>query len=499
MKQLFLITLVVLVAASFYTMATVPDATSDRPIVRWKTDPNPARFRQVDRFHEWQVRTGRVDARGEAAVKLVLETADNQSSLIQAVSGVGGDIIDARVDQFAAMGVAHPLDEFAQGAAFHYSRTYPGAYRLLTDPAGTQYAYPCNLTAAAYLVNRDVFTAVGMPPPPREWTPDEFERIGKEYIARANAGNPRPRRFLVGSTMDGEHGAILANLMARSQGVDLYNETLTAARCDDPRYVEAVVRLHNWTFRDRIFPTGADTASVNAEAGYGSFGGFGQLQSGQYAMIYTGRYALIRFREFAEKRQLASVQPPMFGFKNLHLAARTAVMYTGARDPETARLFFDYLADREYNETIIDGADGLPPNPDFARDNPDFLDPPDHPNENDIHRNEFEWALTIAIPPPVSPYFKATGSDWVSDALSKFFNRLVTDPAEALAEARKRYDDGIHDAVEANPRLRAAFDLDVEHQREIEARLERGEKIPAAWVINPFYQAYYRAQNRLED
>ena len=49
MKKMFLTILLVLVAASFYTMYSSRDKRSDVPVITWKTDANPQREEQVMR------------------------------------------------------------------------------------------------------------------------------------------------------------------------------------------------------------------------------------------------------------------------------------------------------------------------------------------------------------------------------------------------------------------------------------------------------------------
>ena len=44
---------------------------------------------------------------------------------------------------------------------------------------------------APILVNVDTFRRVGMEPPPREWNFETFERIGKEFVRRANPPGER--------------------------------------------------------------------------------------------------------------------------------------------------------------------------------------------------------------------------------------------------------------------------------------------------------------------
>ena len=154
MKKLFITILLLLVAASLYTMYTSRDQVTEVPVITWRTDSNPQREEQIMLFREWLVENGHVlkDAQGnvvtyaeeEAAAlneaygpvgaplkpddphyvqpgspkpngDVQLETANNQSTLIQAVSGMAGDIFDtSEVLGYSQLGVAMDITEDAK-------------------------------------------------------------------------------------------------------------------------------------------------------------------------------------------------------------------------------------------------------------------------------------------------------------------------------------------------------------------------------------------------
>jgi multiple sugar transport system substrate-binding protein len=490
MKQLFTVILFFLLLASFYTWRTQPEQQSERPILSWKSDHNPQRYEQIELFNQWCLENGHVDGQGRPKLLLQLDAASNQSSLIQAISGVGGDIVDAQVHLFAPMGVCHDITDLAASGGFGLDDSYPGARPLLSW-RGRQYAYPCNLAVAALWFNLDTLAKFGIDSIPEEWTPDEFESVGKRFVECANAGLTRQKFFFTAS-LDNTY---FLNCMARSQGVDLFNETMTAATCAQPPFVEAMERLYKWTQVDKLAPSAAEMASMNAEAGYGG-GNFSQLQYGVFASILTGRYALIRFRDFSRKINFAAAQVPMHDFKNLLISARSAIMYKGSKHPELAKLFFEFLASKTYNDYIIRETDGLPPNPKYACGNLDYLCPPGYENEGQTHANELKWAMSIALPAPGSPYCKAVESNWLGYALRKYFNDLGS-AREVLAEAEMRFNRAIQDSLQSNPEMRENWRAQALIQEKIEERKKAGLPIPPEWVSNPFYLKYYQATGRL--
>ena len=206
MKKLFLGILLLLVAAAFYTMLTATDRASEVPVITWRTDTNPQREEQIMLFREWLVRNGHIqkDKDGKPVLytqeeadalnahygvkpgephsvkagdkkpngNVVAETASNQSTLIQAVSGMAGDIVDtAEVLGYQQMGVGVPLTEDANKNGYGLNATYPGMAGLLVGMDGEQYAYPCNGSSATVWINMDTLNRFGVKEIPEDWTP----------------------------------------------------------------------------------------------------------------------------------------------------------------------------------------------------------------------------------------------------------------------------------------------------------------------------------------
>jgi multiple sugar transport system substrate-binding protein len=480
-----------------YVYVTQPEQQSERPVLYWKSDANPQRYDQIGLFHDWLVQNGHVDDKGQPVVELRLDSANTQSKLIQAVSGAGGDILDCDIVAFQAMGVLSELTDAGKEYGFGLSETYPGLADLLSVD-GNLYGYPCNVNVVGMWCNKETFEKYGMDAPPEVWTPDSFERIGKEFVKRANEGKSRQDVFFCENPTSGWTGPRMIASMTRSQGLDDFNETRTRCILDDPRYVSVLERLYKWTYDDHLFPSAAEAASMSAESGYGG-GGLSLLQHGKYAIIISGRFCLIRIREFPNPPELSLSRFPLWAeFPNMIISARYAGLYAGSKHKDYASLFFAYLADQSYNDYIVTGADGLPPNPAYTMGNPSFENPAGHSNEGAVHSTELRWAQTLGLSMPYSPYYKSTGSDWKKYGLEMLFNNKGS-AVEAAAETANRINAAIAQTVDENPVLRKRYEQDCATQAKIDALKERGEKIPASWITNPFYVAYYRSKGMLDE
>lgn len=566
MKHLFLAILVVLVVASVITYRMLPEARSDVPVLYWVTDPNPARVLQVSTFQAWLEKNNyppfvvEVDTANMAADKV----------LIQAVSGVCADIIGhtggSNMRLRHAVGILEDVTDWAHELGFDTSKTYPAMEPELTVD-GRQFAFPCNVYAHLLWVNEETFTRLGLPLPPKRWTFQEFEDLGKRFVAAANVPG-KPRMFFFADSLD-------TSQMIRSLGLSRFNETMTACMLDDPRMVEVLRLNHKWTYQDRILPSRADRESFATNAGYG--GSSMQLfNSGNYAMYRSGRYALIQLREFSLERRkdgraalkLAVSEPPHGGFPNTATGTRAAAIYKGGKHRDLAKYFLAYLASDDYNMNIVRDADALPPNPAVTTTEafrrplpllPDLIEffpysaeekaglaaftqqfyavtdtyprdgelsatafpaPPkpeamsaadyaqaltafrarydllieNYREEWDCHA-EFARAMgEIAIPASSSPFvLNAVADRLVNEAIDGYMSNKIESPEAAAKLMADTVNEEIMRTLEEDPAKAAEYARLTELQGKIDQLRATGEKVPVAWIANPFLRAYYLA------
>jgi multiple sugar transport system substrate-binding protein len=556
MKYLFLVIAMILGISAAAIRLSFPDLSSTVPVIYWVTDPNPARVMQVNGFHRWQVQEGhtitrtyadadealadlgalpltllddvvvthpslaglfpevteqllrdepgqreRIESETPAVWPMVVRlpraemrtdaaNSDQTKKVIQSVSGVGSDVMDLgsglALRQFEAMGVLADVTEDAQRLGFGVDKTYASVVPEITVN-GRQSMFPCNVTTYGLWVNINTFRSAGMDPPPTRWTLDEFERIGVEFCERANRGKSRRVIFFADT--------VSFDVLRRSVGVPIFNETLTASRLDDPRHVEMLKRHRAWVYDLNILPTPDDRAAASVAQGYGG----PQLQlfsTGRYAMIAGGRWQLIEFRKFPNLGPLGVSEFPHAGFPNTLITTRAAAVYVGSQYPEESRLFLAYLASEEYNQQIVEDADALPPNPAFTRSEA-YLNPVAFPSEAGVHMAWVQQAHSIAIANELTPFevptviFRIIG-DWHS----RFTVGQVT--AEyAASQMQREINERIAWSIERKPEIQPAFEQALYLQSRIDERHARSEPIPENWIDNTYLLAYYRQQGKL--
>ncbi|RMD76830.1 MAG: carbohydrate ABC transporter substrate-binding protein, partial [Lentisphaerae bacterium] len=478
---LFLICLAGLTVASIVTYNMQPEAKSKVPILYWVTDPNPARELQIATFKKWLAKQ-----QGAPKFEVRVDSANNDQSkaVIQGVSGVAGDLLDhcfgARLDYYTQIGLLLDVTEDAKKLGFDPSKTYPSIRPEITIN-GRQYTFPCNVYAKMLWVNKATFERFQQPLPPRHWNIETFEKMGKAFVTKANAEQKYRRYFYVND--------MPSNLMYWSLGLDVFNETMTKCILDDPRYVRVLKLIWKWTNEDHLIPTSAERQSFATESGYGG-ATFQLFNSGNYAMVWCGRYALIQFRKFG-KMKLDVVYPPNFEMEVTEIGTRATGVYAAGKYREMAKYFLAYLASRDYNMNIVHDADALPPNPAFTKTE-EFLRPKDYPNEWGCHEQFAQAAINIGIPRTRSPFVLATTTFRLIWQGEDAFKSGVKTAEEVSRETARRINEAIELTLRENPRLRPYYQEQLALQKKIDEYRRQNRKVPLKWILNPFYRKWYK-------
>lgn len=497
MKYLFVIGAVLFVLASVGTRLSFPGSGDGPAVLYWVTDPSPARDAHTNGFVDWQVEHGHVDADGQPLAKAVVDPNNGSQDkiVVQGVAGVGSDIIDTRWGRqlrlFEAVGILKDTTEIAKERGFSTADTWAAAEPEITID-GRQFMYPCNVAVRLLWVNSAMFDSLGIPEPQGVWDYGEFEKTGLEFLKRARQANPGEAVFFCDD--------VPLELMYRSLGVSIFNETLTACDFNDPRYIKTLERRYRWIYELGLMPSPEDKASVAAEGSWGGLSSY-LFRDQRLGLLYSGRYMLIQFRQFAREgksgpMQLAVVEPPHGGFRNTRTTVRGAGIYTGGKHIEDAHRFVEYLASERYNQMIIDDADALPPNPDFVN-RESFLRPPDWPNEWGCHEHFTHAMEATAIAGVYSEFVLSTVAERIAQRFVDDFENGLATAEDAARDTARLIDARIARNLEENPSLQPLFDERVALQKKIDQHLEAGKPIPASWIKNPFYKRYYSARGML--
>jgi multiple sugar transport system substrate-binding protein len=476
-KALFVICGLVIIGLSILAVGTLSEARTDVPVMYWTTDSNPARARQIATFEKWMKEHGY----GEVVLKLDTNNQGVMKVIIQSASGVGSELIDlygaTQLRQCVAAGVLKDVTDQARQYGFDLSKTYPGSADELTV-AGRQYAFPCNVTTEVVTINQAILDREpDLPRPKFDWTWDEFLTWCKAVRKVDSRGNVT--RYAIWPNW-----GFTAREIWPTNGGSIFNETMTRCTLDSPAVLEATKFYYDLMFVHKVMPTPTDILAQSAQAGYGDVA-LHTLGNGLSVSVPIGRYGLIQLRKFKDFRPDVALLPYKVAPMQFIFARATGVN-AGARDPNLAARFLQYLASEAYNRLIIDDGDALPPDPAMAYE-PEFLRPSAYPGEHDTNAHA-KYALAA------KQY--GVGRECSDFILPSVVNRIVEENLQGIANQVLSPEDGlrrmtdeinveIQRAVERDPKLQPAYREACRLQEEIDRLKAAGKPVPPERIANP--------------
>lgn len=280
-------------------------------VLRWATDPNPARTEQIALFNRMYA---------DKRVRLVLDpNPAEQAILTQAAAGAGPDIVDiyglTPFRRYTEAGVLMRINDLMREAGLSMKdfwekrRNCMAVERAGALPDADEYerydiyAVPNNVTADVCFLNRSLYDAVArerqrrgepMPPLPwNDWTWWDFVQLGQALTLKSEDGRSY-KTF----------GADLAwagftNLIYQAGG-RLYDEAGERVLLGSS---EAAIACQFYFDLVRTFHILASPEDKAAQTGGGGWGGqtpVGLFSAGRLGMLTLGRWGLIKMRREAQ-------------------------------------------------------------------------------------------------------------------------------------------------------------------------------------------------------
>ena len=491
MKPLFLILFLASLIGGLISIWSEPDLGSDVPILYLTTNPSPSDLEDLEKFHEWLVETGRVVGDGKPSMELHIDPAgrDKYKQMVHGVSGIASDLQMGTMAYMQNAGMLADITEVASARGFDAGSTYPSlAADFMIE--GRQYGFPMSAYVATLWASVETFEKYGMDPPPRYWDYQTFEKMGREFVKRANPSGQRKIVFFLNGFKTNNNQRFI-RAMHRDAGLDDFNETMTRCTLGDERFARALERVYRWTYVDKIVASPADTEAFAsaASAGYGG-DEIPLFYHGHYGMVALGRMALIRWRQFSRHPRLSVSYFPFDEFISTNAIALNVGIYEQSPNRELAFHFLEYLTSEVHNRHIIKSCYGIPPVPAFTELD-EFLRPARYPNEWGVHEAQATAAKTFCIERPHSPFAPLEPTYLAKrQAMEKVLNGL-REPTAAALEVGEKLNAEIQRSIRESSRLKVIFEKRLALQEKIESYREEGRKVPAEWLLNPFHRRYY--------
>lgn len=413
-----------------------------KTVLYWSTDPNPARNDQLAPFME---------AHPDIIVKVEPNTFEK--TIVQCSTGIGPDIIEIySVFDFVAYveaGILMDLTEKGKEMGFSPDSTYP-KIKPAFSYNGRQYAYPANIASQVLMYNKKMFRDAGIDEPTGAMAWEDFIELVQPLTVEREGGRGFEQ---------------FAMVMARGYATDIHKQfgarfyTEDGTRCivDSPESIAAMRFYYDLMKKHEVIPTPDAAASLSSEGGWGN-GEIRWFATGRAACIWGSRWMMSQFRQYPDLREEIGVvllPCPSDGKPVSVFAGRTPAVNVNTKHPKESLLFMQYLASKEYSETIAMGSDALPPSKNYAMDEERLVNP-EYPWET--YQDVFVKSMEYAEPREISPFVNPKYVDrlW-TEALEKFENDLMT-VEEALQEMAKKVNDRIERNVKERKDLRKMYE-----------------------------------------
>lgn len=428
-----------------------PSAGGEYTVIRWASDPNPARTEQMALFNRLYE---------DKKVRVVLDpSADVQKILTQAAAGSGPDVFDiysyATFALYASKGVMVELNDYMHEAKLSLDDFWLHRRNALAVPvAGASaeadeyerfriYAVPNNVTVSVTFLNRSLYDAVqrerqarslAMPPLPwNHWTWWDYVLLCQALTKKSADG----RRYETFGSGGAGFGGGLNNFIYQAGGSFLSDDG-TEIALDSPAGSIAAQYLYDLVNTFHVVPSAEDQSAQTGGGGWGGQSILGLYSAGKLGTILIGRWGLIKVRREArftteiypmpryvpyeewerwmsdpEIRANPSLRDGPWGEisetgrhrgKAGEMGGRVTAIRKGTQHEREAFYFLEYLSSPDFNNLLTKDADAFGSRKQFSEryfSQPD----PEFPDENQ-HRS----ALLDAMEHPVAEQAAAYGA-----------------------------------------------------------------------------------------
>lgn len=439
MKNLFLISIIILIALSVVAQVTKPSRTYEgRTRIIWTTDDNPARTEQVAIFD-----------RMFPTLKLTIDPNNNDMSkiIVQTMAGIGPDVVDCyspmQVETYLQSGILQDITEWAQKAGTTAETTWPTVVPSMVID-GRQWGYPTNPGPWVIFYNKDIFDKCHVPYPKGDWTWDEFVDTAKRLTVMSPDGQHNETFGCMGYDLQ---EAIWQN------GGSFYTADGTRSTLDSPEAVGAAQWLIDLQFKYQCAPSPSEEDAMAAAGGWGQ--GIITLFSAQrLGMIRYGRWGLIVWRQ-DPKLRIGVAPLPHAKFHATTAATRISVLNKKSPYVRQAFNFVKFLASREYGRQINDGADNCAPLMRLCFED-GFLHNPQFPKEdfNQVFRDEMKWGRIQQVSKFVNPFV----ADRIFQRYLDLMRNQELEPPVAMKDAAEEINKAIQEFISKRPELKAEWE-----------------------------------------
>jgi multiple sugar transport system substrate-binding protein len=344
-----------------------------------------------------------------------------------------GYLLDTHAPQWASEGKVMDLTDIVQ-ADPELSSRLPETY----FPIGSGRTIGTSTATEIMLLfyNKDVFDAAGVSYPPARaedaWTWDEFLAAARKLTVDRDGRHPGEPGF------DPDHIQVYGVSFVKSawysyppfiysNGGEIVNEDGSRLMIDSPEAVEAIQRLADLMWVERVTPTPAHADQLPPSDAL--------FQTGQLAMDIRGQWKLLDYASMEGLRYGVAVLPKMKEAKTLILGSPT-VIFSGTQHIEAAIKFYKFHNDPKVVDLFARGL-WMPLQLSYYTDPQaiaSWIDNPAHPPESRQAIVDYTLCCVVRAPHYYVKNFGQISSEVIQPAVNRVWSGEVS-AAQAMAEA----------------------------------------------------------------
>ena len=406
-KNLLLLVLTILTILSCGT-----GKKSNEIILKWVTDNNPMRLKQIRIFEKMNP---------GIKIELLLGLKAEQK-LTQIASGKPAfSLMDVySVSKFRELVNKNALIDLSgrfKKDKISLEILWPATKKLIMEK-NKIYGFPCNAGSFVLFYNSELTEKIGINIPRRKrLTWNEFRKLSKKLTIKDNAKN-FPDSF--GALLPFTAQWFQSILLWQTSG-NWFTKNKKKLAFNYEKYKEALKMFYNMRYTDNSVPTPGNMQSMIQQGNWGT--GVNTFASGKIGFFISGKWGESLFRKYKKLKYDVTYLPYFKGEKPYNFfASHSTVIPKGAKHIEQAYKFIKYLSSREYNKTIAISGDALPAIMKFAK-NVIFMKTPYFPDrKNKIYAKEMENSRVFEFPNNFH--------------FSEFYSRIYKQNLEAYYDAK---------------------------------------------------------------
>lgn len=459
-RRLLAISLLLAVLTVVSLLWTNPAASQKNRRLVFVSDDNPVRMAQIDAFN-----------REHPELNLTLDYRNKGMNriLLQCSTGVGPDLFDftdTELQTYVDADILWDVTGPAERMGFSVRKDgWPRAAPLALNE-DRQYAYYCNIGTDIVLYNRNIFDYLRIPYPKENMTWEEFIDLAVKVSAAASS-NENDRIFAL-------QGASWRHYFESRHGELFTEDGMLNLRCPELR--DALQWHREITSKYRIMPSNTAQSTMSGHGGWTGTKA-GQFATGRYAMMITGDWALVAFRQAYDYQvqhegridgeNVPPLQRPLRlggcllphisgGEPCCRITSRMAGINRFSPRREEALKVLQFLAGPTYSSLVNEQSDWLPGNEKYVDLGIKELEPA--MSRTALHRLT-QKGMSYGYTPRRSPFISYYD---VSSAINLISRKLEqTEPVDIdqlLAETERELEATIRRKLARDPQLRRLYE-----------------------------------------